>query len=80
MSRILTESEPLPTGLRVDREAGIVYSVRVLGRSSPNSHGVKGVSGTVYTTEAMREALPLYEGIRVMAGHNRTDPRAERPP
>jgi len=54
---------------RVDRERGIIYGVKVAGTSSPNTHGFKGVSGTVYTLEAYRKALPLYEGVNCNIDH-----------
>lgn len=54
--------------LRVDRERGIVYGVKVLGRESPNTHG-KPVDGTRYEREAIRSALPIIEGRRVYANH-----------
>jgi hypothetical protein len=70
----------LPTGKsRVDREKGVIYGVKVVGRSSPNTHGVRGVDGTEYTMEALTKALPLYEGVNCNVDHpSRKDPNQER--
>lgn len=54
---------------RVDRAAGVIYGVKVVGLSSPNTHGVRGAEGTIYTGEALAKALPLYEGIKVNVDH-----------
>lgn len=56
--------------LRVDREKGIVYGVKVLGLES--------VNGRRYLPEAIRDAVGLYEGIGVYENHPRqpNDPRA----
>lgn len=54
---------------RVDRAAGVIYGVKVVGLSSPNTHGVRGAEGTTYTSEALSRALPLYEGIKVNVDH-----------
>ncbi|QVL32337.1 hypothetical protein KIH39_00005 [Telmatocola sphagniphila] len=57
-------------GKRVDREAGIIYDVRVLGPKSPNCHGVRGVSeGTLYTRKAMEGYVKLLEGMEVNVHH-----------
>lgn len=47
--------------VRVDREAGIIHGVRVLGLTSLNHRR--------YLPEAARNAKPLYEGSRVNADH-----------
>jgi hypothetical protein len=68
--------------LKVDRERGVIYGVRVLGRYSKNNHGIlEATLGTEYTPECMRQALPLYEGAKVKADHplDRSRPGAERP-
>ena len=63
-------SAPAGSPLRVDREHRVIEGVRVLGRYSRNSHGLKEAgNGTEYTPECMREALPLYEGAEVLSGH-----------
>ena len=59
----------------VDWEAGVIRGVKVLGRTSPNTHGVDGVDGTEYTLDAMTAALPLYEGRVVNIDH----PPREKP-
>jgi hypothetical protein len=71
--------DPALQGLRVDRERGIIFSVKIVGRSSPNTHGVRGVDGTEYTSEALRQAAPLYEGINCNVDHPpRAAPDTER--
>ena len=47
-------------GPRVDREKGIVFGVKVVGRRSPNAHKVEGADSTEYTLEALQRALPQY--------------------
>lgn len=65
--------------LKLDREKGIVYGVKVGGRFSPNTHGVKDVTGTEYTRACYESALPLYEGARVRCDHpDRQSPDQER--
>jgi hypothetical protein len=46
---------------RVDRSKGVIYGVRVLGTKSKN--------GRRYLREAIKKALPLYEGISVRTDH-----------
>lgn len=48
-------------GLTVDREAGVVRGVKILGHQSAN--------GREYTDEAMRKAAGLYEGRGVFCDH-----------
>lgn len=56
--------------LKIDKEAGIIYGVKLGGRFSDNCHGIPGVSeGTEYKAQAYRQALPLYEGVKVYAKH-----------
>lgn len=47
--------------LRVDREAGVIRDVKIVGFTS--------VNGRRYTREALAAALPLYEGIKVNVNH-----------
>lgn len=47
--------------LAVDREAGIIRGVKVLGRVSRN--------GREYTADALRKGVGLYEGVRVNINH-----------
>ncbi len=46
---------------RVDTDAGMVYGVKLLGRSSKN--------GREYSEQAMRNAVPLYDGKKVYLNH-----------
>jgi len=56
---------------KVDREAGVVRNVKVLGAESRN--------GRTYTTEAMQQASRLYEGVGVNINHpERSNPNRER--
>lgn len=68
------------TAHRVDREAGIIYGVKLLGRTSPNNHKIPGATeGTEYTPDAIQRALPLYEGLKLNVNHPpRSDPKADR--
>lgn len=64
---------------RVDRDQGIIYRVKVVGRESPNTHEMRNVDGTIYTQEALENALPLYEGLKVNLNHpSRKDPHQDR--
>lgn len=57
-------------GGRIDRDKKVIYGVKVLGRYSRNSHGLKEAeNGTEYTRKCMEDALPLYEGCEVLADH-----------
>ncbi len=56
---------------RVDREAGLIRDVKILGYASAN--------GRRYSPEAVRRAVGLYEGIRVNVDHPPSArPEAER--
>ncbi len=57
----------LSPAVRVDREAGVIREVKILGYASAN--------GRRYAPEAVRRAVGLYEGIRVNVDH----PPAARP-
>lgn len=62
---------PLPDGTsRVDRDGGRIRGVRICGTQSDN--------GRVYTVEALRNAIPLYEGAKVKISHP-ANPGDERP-
>jgi hypothetical protein len=64
--------------LTVDRGRKVIEGVRVIGRFSRNSHGLKeATGGTEYTRRCMEQALPLYEGAEVLSGHER--PGQSRP-
>lgn len=62
---ILTGESPL----RVDRDRGIIFGVKILGKSSPNRHGMQGATGTDYTASAISQSRKLYEGLKVNADH-----------
>ncbi|MEQ9379931.1 MAG: hypothetical protein RJP95_03655 [Pirellulales bacterium] len=68
----LQERATVGTRARVDRSAGIIRGVKILGRESTN--------GRTYTPEAIRNALPMYEGARVNLDHTRNpnEPRSYR--
>jgi len=48
-------------GLRVDRQAGLIRGVKILGLRSRN--------GRLYLPQALQEAAPLYEGAKVNINH-----------
>lgn len=56
--------------LRVDREAGIIRGVKILGIESQN--------GRSYLPEALTAAVPLYEGAKVNVNHPKSTPGAPR--
>ena len=65
--------------LRVDRDKGIIHGVKVVGLQSPNTHGVDGAEGTVYSRKALEEAARLYEGAPVNIDHpDRSKPKSDR--
>ncbi len=51
--------------LRIDREKGIIFGVRILGPTS--------VNGRRYTTEAMKTGASVYEGCQVRCNHPGSD-------
>lgn len=51
---------------RVDRESGVIHGVKVLGSKSRN--------GRIYDDEAIRKAVPMYEGAVVNLNHQRFKP------
>jgi hypothetical protein len=64
---------------RVDREKGIIFGVKVLGTTSTNTHGVRGVEGTDYTRQAIADSVALCEGIGVNVDHApRSNPNLDR--
>jgi hypothetical protein len=72
LSAPLVESYALDLGTdrRIDEDAGVIYGVKLCGRFSENSHGFPGVTeGTEYTREALKGAVPLYEGAKVYLRH-----------
>lgn len=56
----LLEFVQAPTG-RVDRTAGVIRGVKILGRTSKN--------GREYSPQAMRQAATIYEGLGVNLNH-----------
>jgi hypothetical protein len=59
------------SGMKVDRDAGVIHDVLILGRKSRN--------GRNYSAQAMQKAVSIYESKVVNVGHPpRTDPKKER--
>lgn len=56
-------------GAQVDAAAGVVRGVKIIGRVSKN--------GREYTREALQNAAPLYEGVKVNVNH-RPDAKSSR--
>ncbi len=56
--------------LRLDRAAGVIHGVKLLGLTSRN--------GRRYTPEALRQAAALYEGAKVNVNHPKGRPAAPR--
>jgi hypothetical protein len=56
--------------VRVDRAAGMIRGVKVLGLESRN--------GRSYLPEALAQAVPLYEGAKVNVNHPKGGPQAPR--
>lgn len=54
----------------IDRKAGVMYRVKILGRESANRR--------TYSDQAMRDAAQLYEGAAVHFDHDREQPNRER--
>lgn len=55
----------------VDREAGVIRGVKILGRVSKN--------GRVYSDKAMDDGVRIYEGLKVNVDHpDKSRPKAER--
>lgn len=83
-SRTLREEvsgyDALPAGgYRVDRTKKIVYGMKMVGLSSPNTHNVPGAKGTDYELAALRESKDLYEGAQAFMDHpEKRDATAER--
>ena len=78
MGRRLTEAFTHATPLKVDREKGIIFRMRVLGPTSVNSYGVNGVNGTEYSEGAHADALRMYEGQTCGIDHIRNEGSKER--
>ncbi len=56
--------------LQIDKDAGVIYGVKLGGLESPNTHGIPGVTkGTKYKASCYQNCLPLYEGRKVYPQH-----------
>lgn len=62
--------KPFTGGLRVDRNTGTIYNVKILGFDSENNRR--------YLPEAVKAAKSLYEGIKVNLDHPEGDPAQSR--
>ena len=56
--------------MRVDRQAGVIRGVKILGLQSRN--------GRQYLPEALAKAVPLYEGAKVNVNHPKGSPLSPR--
>ena len=56
--------------LRVDRQAGVIRGVKILGTESRN--------GRSYPPETLQQAVPLYEDAKVNVNHPKGDPNSPR--
>jgi len=56
--------------LRVDRQAGVIHGVKILGTESRN--------GRSYPPETLQQAVPLYEDAKVNVNHPKGDPNGPR--
>ncbi len=56
--------------LSVDRDAGVIRNVKIIGFNSQN--------GRRYSPQALKEAIPLYEGIKVNVDHPEKGPTQQR--
>lgn len=65
-----TEAASCGSALRIDREAGIIRDVKILGYESTN--------GREYTRDAVAKSKPLYEGAKVYSNHQRDPKNPER--
>lgn len=70
-TRTILEYAQSPSGLRVDRDAGVIRGVKIIGLQSRNGHR--------YTHQALVDAKGRYEGVKVNIDHpDRSNPHAER--
>ncbi|VTS03315.1 hypothetical protein [Tuwongella immobilis] len=78
--KLIESATAAKTPLEVDTTACIIKNVRIVGERSDNCHGIDGVvHGTRYPEATQRDALPLYEGLKVRTNHpDRANPQAER--
>lgn len=64
------QEESFCEGVTVDREAGVIKGVKLIGLESKNGRG--------YTAKALREGISLYEGAKVNVNHPKDGPRSPR--
>lgn len=69
LSVTLREESRLSKPSRVDPETGLIVGVKLVGKTSTNTHGVQDVDGSEYTDEALQEAIPFYEGAYGYLNH-----------
>jgi hypothetical protein len=67
-ARRFTERATVPIG-RVDREAGVIHDVRIIGSRSLNNR--------TYTHDALRGAVGKYENVHVNVNHPKSSEMAE---
>ncbi len=68
--KILEYCDSRGTRIAVDREAGVIRGVKILGLRSRN--------GREYSTEALRDAAPLYENVKVNVNHPKSSATSAR--
>lgn len=75
-------SAPAGSFLKVDRQAGVIFGVKVLGRYSKNRYDPAAENGIEYSPACMEDAVrrQLYEGCHVNEDHprDRSRPGLER--
>jgi len=59
------EMSAAAAGMNVDSDNGILRNIKLLGARSKN--------GREYTEQAMRDAVPLYQGVQMFINHPRRD-------
>lgn len=72
---------PVGPALKIDKEHGIIFRVKVLGRFSRNSHNLlEAENGTEYSLNCMKGSLKLYDNAKVKIDHpaDRSKPGADR--
>src|SRR5262245_27042525 len=62
-------AERAVASVRVNKELGHIYGAKLLGRNSRN--------GRTYSESAMRNAVPLYEGVKCYWNHPRSSEMEE---
>lgn len=70
MTTLLTNIPEAVGAAKIDKLAGVLRRVKILGRTSAN--------GRIYTTEAMHQAAKLYEGAKVNLDHDKRDSQPDR--